>query len=342
MTEAEALPPALLDAYRDRAVLITGGLGFLGSNLAVVLAGCGARVTVLDALLPLYGGNLFNLSPVREQIDVKIADIRDEDAVRETVRGKEIVFHIAAQTSHVDSMTDPFTDVDMNCRGQIILLEAVRTEAPDARIVYAATRGQYGEVLSPPATEATPFHPTDIYSANKAAGEYYLFVYRRAFGLRACSLRISNAYGPRHQMKHSRYGILNWFVRLALDGETIRVFGEGTQLRDYHYVDDVTQAFLLAGSRPEAEGEAFNLGGPKPVRFIDMVKEVIHAAGSGRFECVPWPDDRKAIEVGDFASDWSKIRESLGWEPRVPLAEGLKKTVDYYRTFRDHYWGEAG
>ncbi|MHC4600341.1 MAG: NAD-dependent epimerase/dehydratase family protein [Planctomycetota bacterium] len=326
------------EAYDGRPVLITGGLGFLGSNLAVALAGLGAKVTVLDALLPLYGGNRFNVDPVRDRVEVIVADIRDEKAVRKAVRGKAIIFHIAAQTSHVDSMSDPFTDIDMNVRGQIILLDAVRAEAPEARVVYAGTRGQYGEVLSPPAREDTPFRPTDVYSADKAVGEYYLFVYRRAFAVRGTALRISNAYGPRHQMKHARYGILNWFVRLAMDGEPIRVFGEGKQLRDYHYVDDVTHAFLLAGSRAEAEGEAFNLGGPGPVPFIDMVRAVIGAAGSGRFETAPWPEDRKAIEVGDFSADWTKIRTLLGWEPRVSLEEGLRRTVAFYREHRDHYW----
>jgi UDP-glucose 4-epimerase len=326
------------EAYAGKRILITGGLGFLGGNLAVALAGLGARVTVLDALLPLYGGNLFNIAPHRDAIEVIEADIRNEMVVGEAVKGKEIIFHIAAQTSHVDSMTDPFLDVDMNVRGQLILLEAVRLEAKDALMVHAGTRGQYGEVLSPPAREDTPFRPTDVYSADKAVGEYYLFIYRRAHGLRATSLRISNAYGPRHQMKHSRYGILNWFVRLAMDGETIKVFGEGNQVRDYHFVDDVTRAFLLAGSRPEAEGEAFNLGGPGPVRFIDMVREVIRCAGSGAFETVAWPDDRKAIEVGDFTADWSKIESTLGWKPEVSLAEGLEKTVAYYREHRDHYW----
>ncbi|MCU0723604.1 MAG: GDP-mannose 4,6-dehydratase [Planctomycetes bacterium] len=324
--------------YEGRRALVTGGLGFLGSNLAVALAGLGARVTVLDALLPLYGGNRFNLEPAKDRVETVIADVRDAGAVRAAVRGADAVFHIAAQTSHVDSMTDPFTDIDMNCRGTIVLLEAVRAEAPGALVVYAGTRGQYGAVERPPATEDTPFRPTDVYSADKAAGEAYAFVYRRSFGLRACSLRISNAYGPRHQMKHARYGILNWFVRLALEGKTIKVFGDGAQLRDYHYVDDVTRAFLLAGSRPEAEGRIFNLGGPVPVRFVDMVREVIRAAGSGSFESVPWPADRKAIEVGDFAADWSSIRRTLGWEPKVGLAEGLARTVAYYREHRARYW----
>ncbi|MHC4777791.1 MAG: NAD-dependent epimerase/dehydratase family protein [Planctomycetota bacterium] len=325
-------------AYEGRAVLITGGLGFLGSNLAVALADMGARVTVLDALIPLYGGNRFNIDPVRGKVAVVEADIRDAAKVGEAVRGQDVIFHIAAQTSHVDSMTDPLTDVDMNVRGQIIVLEAVRRSAPDALLVYAGTRGQYGEVEEPPAGEDTPFRPTDIYSADKAVGEYFLFVYRRAHGLRTTALRISNAYGPRHQMKHSRYGILNWFVRLAMDGETIRVYGEGKQVRDYHHVDDVTRAFLLAGSHPAAEGEVFNLGGPAPVRFIDMVSEVIRAAGSGSHESVPWPDDRKVIEVGDFSADRSKILSTLGWEPRIPLPEGLKSTVAYYRQHRDRYW----
>lgn len=324
--------------YEGKEVLVTGGLGFLGSNLALALHGLGARLTLFDALLPLYGGNPFNIEGLGGAADVVQADIRDFAALERAVEGKDVVFNIAAQTSHVDSMTDPWLDVDMNCRGQINLLEAVRRRAPAARVVYAGSRAQYGRPASVPVREDTPGRPTDVYSANKAAGEAYHFVYASAFDLWVTSLRINNAYGPRHQMKHGKYGILNWFVRLALDGRTIRIFGDGAQMRDYHYVDDVTEAFLLAGRCPEARGETFVLGGPEPVSFARLVQQVVEKAGSGSCEHVPWPEDRKAIEVGDFRADFSKARDVLGWEPAVGLAEGLERTVRFYREHRDRYW----
>ncbi len=324
--------------YRGKRVLITGGLGFLGSNLACALVGHGASVSVYDALLPLYGGNMFNVEPVKDRVEVIIADIRDRARIGKAVAGKDVVFNIAAQTSHVDSMTEPLLDVEMNCAGQINLLEAVRNSAPECRIVYAGSRAQYGKIDRVPVTEDMHGRPTDIYSANKIAGEMYHFVYSSAFGLKFTSLRISNAYGPRHQMKHGKYGVLNWFIRLAIEGKKIKVFGTGAQMRDYHYVDDVTGAFLLAGMKDEALGEAFNLGGPEPVRFVDMVKTIVETAGSGGYEFVPWPADRKAIEVGDFTADTGKISRALGWRPRMELGEGIRRTVDFYRRFGKEYW----
>ncbi len=324
--------------YRGRRVLVTGGLGFLGSNLAQALVELGAKPTLYDAMLPLYGGNRFNVSGIEDRVEVVVADIRDSGRLAESVSGKDVIFNIAAQTSHVDSMTDPRTDADMNCLGQINLLEAVRRNAPGARVVYAGSRAQFGRPEKVPVTEDTRGRPTDIYSVNKVAGEGYHFVYASAFGLKFSSLRISNAYGPRHQMKHGKYGILNWFIRVALDGGVIKVFGDGSQTRDYHFVDDVTRAFLLAGMRDEALGEAFNLGGPAPAKFVDIVKLIVEAAGSGGYEHVPWPDDRKAIEVGDFSADWSKIRNRLGWIPRTRLEDGIRATVEFYRKHRAEYW----
>jgi UDP-glucose 4-epimerase len=324
----------LADAYGGQRVLVTGGLGFLGSSLARALVGQGARVRLLDAMLPLYGANLFNV----EGLDVEVlqADVRDADAVTRAVEGCDVVFHIAAQTSHVDSMQDPLLDLDMNCRGNLLVLDAVRQAG--CRLVYAGTRGQYGRVHYTPVDEQHPMQPTDIYGIHKMAAEQQCLLWGRVHGFAATSLRINNTYGPRHQMKHGKYGILNWFIRLAMEDKPIPVYEPGHQLRDYNYVDDVTAAFLLAGARPEAVGEVFNLGSGAAVRFVDMVDAIVAAAGGGQRQMIPWPKDREAIEVGDYVADYSKIERVLGWRPAVALEEGLRRTVDFYRVHREQYW----
>jgi UDP-glucose 4-epimerase len=320
--------------YAKQRILVTGGLGFLGSSLAHALVGQGARVRVLDALLPLYGGNPFNIDGL--DIEVTQGDVRDADAVQRAVQDCDVVFHIAAQTSHVDSMDDPLLDLDMNCRGNLIVLDAVRRAG--CRLVYAGTRGQYGRVQYTPVDEKHPMQPTDMYGIHKMAAEQQCLLWGRVHGFAATSLRINNTYGPRHQMKHGKYGILNWFVRLALDDKPITVYEPGHQLRDYNYVDDVTAAFLLAGSEPAAVGEVFNLGSGAPVRFVDMVDAIVATAGSGRREMIPWPRDREVIEVGDYVADYAKIERMLGWRPQVSLEEGLRRTVGFYRAHGEHYW----
>jgi UDP-glucose 4-epimerase len=327
-----------MDFYKNKKILITGGLGFLGSNLAVRLVNSGAKVTLLDAMLPLYGGNFFNVEEIKKKIKVIVADIRDKEKVEKAVKGKDLIFHIAAQTSHIDSMTDPFLDMDINCRGNIIFLESCRKFNPEVKIIYAGTRAQYGRVEYTPADEKHPFNPTDIYGVNKTAGEQYHFIYSRICGIRVASLRINNTYGPKHQMKHALYGILNWFIRLAMDGQAIKVFGEGNQLRDFNYAQDVVAAFLKAGESKNADGKIYNLGSGKPIKFIDLVKKIVEITGSGRIEYVPWPKDRKDIETGDYVASYEKIKNELGWQPEVSLEEGLKKTVEFYRKYRKKYW----
>ena len=326
------------DFFRNRKVMITGGLGFLGSNLAQTLVDLGARVLLVDPLLPLYGGNRFNIAAIADRVQVNIADIRDAGAMNELVKGQEVIYHIGNQTSHVDSMTDPLLDVDINCRGNIIFLEACRQFAPEAKIVYAGTRGQYGRPQYVPVDEQHPSNPTDIYGINKHAGEQYLFTYGRVHGMPTTSLRINNSYGVRHQMKHGKYGILNWFIRLAMDRRPITVYGTGEQLRDYNYVDDVTDAFLRVAASEQTNGEAYNLGSNERVKFIDLVHKIVDAAGSGSVEQVPWPQDRAAIEIGDFAADTTKITTALGWQPTIMLDEGLARTVAFYREYKQHYW----
>ncbi len=324
--------------YQKKKIAITGGLGFLGSNLAIELVRLGAKVTVIDPMIPLYGGNLYNIKDIEDDIDIHHNDIRDEKAMKKLVKGQEVIFHIGNQTSHIDSMTDPLYDVDINCRGNLIFLEACRDVNPDVKIVYAGSRAQYGKAESLPVSEEAPIHPVDIYGANKHVAELYHHIYQKVYGLRTTTLRLTNIYGPRHQMKHSKYGIQNWIIRLALDDEKIPIYGDGSQIRDYVYVDDVTDAFLRVGCQAKTDGETYNLGSGEPVSFKEMVECVVKIAGSGKIVFIPWPVERKRIEIGDYIADYQKIQKEVGWNPCVYFEDGLKRTIAYYREHRKHYW----
>lgn len=325
--------------YHGKKVLVTGGLGCLGSSLTLELVAAGAKVTVVDSCHPMFGANDHNLAAVRDQIDVNICDIRDEDAMNHLVKGQDILFHIGMQTSHVDSMTDPFWDIDINCRGNMVVYEAVRHHNPGCYVIYAGTRGQYGILETTPVDEKQRMQPTDIYGVNKVAAEGYGFVYNRAYQMPFCSLRVNNCYGPRHQMRHAKYGILNWFIRLAMDGETIKLYGDGSQKRDYNYVDDAIEAFLLAGANQDkCNGEAFNLGSGRARTLREATELIIDAAGKGALELVPWPADRKAIETGDYFADFSKFTAATGWQPTIEIEDGLAKTVEFYTANQKHYW----
>ncbi len=318
--------------------LITGGLGFIGSNLAHSLVAIGAEVSIADACIDPYGWNFANIREIKDRVSFTKADIRDEKAMAAAVKGQDFIFNCAAQVSHIDSMTDPFLDVDINCRGNLVLLEACRRHADKAKIVYAGTRGQMGSLHYSPADEEHPDNPTDIYGANKWAAEKYHLVYNSAYGIRATSLRINNTYGERNQMRHAKYGIMNWFIRLALEGKEIQVFGDGSQTRDYNYITDVVDAMILAAQSEKSNGKYYLLGSGNEIKFMDMVKSVIKAAGSGSYKLVPWPADRKAIEIGNFFVTYEKIRDELGWEPKTSLDEGLRKTIAFYRERKKEYW----
>lgn len=328
-------------SYRDSRVLITGGLGFVGSNLALALVGEGATVTVLDSMLPLYGGNLFNIEPIRDKVQVTFTDIRDRSSMNYVVRDKDYVFHLAGQVSHVDSITEPFTDVDINVNGTLTVLESCRRFNPGARIIFTGTRGQYGPSVKLPVDESAPTNPMGMYAITNLTAEKMVLMYDQVHDLKSVCLRVTNTYGPRHQMKHNRYGVLNWFVRLAMDGETIPIFGDGKILRDFLYIDDLVEALMQCGLCEAAYGEIFNVGFSEPISFVGLIEEIIAVTGTGRYEFTPFTAERKALEPGDFWSDTGKIRKVVGWNPSVPLQDGLRRTVDYYLQHRVHYWTPA-
>jgi len=324
------------DFYRGRKVLVTGGLGFIGSNLCRTLADLGAAVTAVDSLLPDYGGNVFNLAGYEEKVRINIADVRGH-GMEYLVRGQQVLFNLAGQVSHIDSMQDPVTDLEINCTSQLRLLEAVRHGNPELKVVYAGTRQVYGRPLYLPVDEKHLLQPVDVNGINKISGEFYHLVYHQVYGIRASSLRLTNTYGPRQLIKHNRQGFIGWFVRQAAFGEEIEVFGDGRQMRDFNHVDDVVDAFLRAGARAEADGQVLNLGHPQPVSLVELVRLLLEVAGGGSFKLVPFPEERKRIDIGDFYADISRAQATLGWAPLTGLREGLQQTVDYYRRHKQQY-----
>ncbi len=324
------------DYYAGRKVLVTGGLGFIGSNLCRTLADLGATVTAVDSLLPGYGGNLFNLCGYEERVRINIADVRGH-GMEYLVRGQDVLFNLAGQVSHLDSMADPVTDLEINCTSQLRLLEAVRRGNPELKIVYAGTRQIYGRPNYLPVDEKHLLQPVDVNGINKISGEFYHLVYHQVYGIRASSLRLTNTYGPRQLVKHNRQGFIGWFVRQAAFEEEILVFGDGRQQRDFNHVDDVVDAFLRAGALDAADGEVFNLGDARPVSLLALVELLLEVAGGGRYRLVPFPPERARIDIGDFHADTTKARQVLGWQPRVPLRTGLASTIAYYRAHRENY-----
>jgi UDP-glucose 4-epimerase len=324
------------DFYRGRKVLVTGALGFIGSNLSRTLADLGASVLAVDSLLPDYGGNLFNLAGYEDKVRINIADVRGH-GMGYLVRGQDVIFNLAGQVSHIDSMTDPFTDLEINCRSQLSILEALRQQNPDAKVVYAGTRQIYGKPMRLPVDETHLLNPTDVNGINKISGEMYHLVYHSVYGIRASSLRLSNTYGPRQLIRHNRQGFIGWFMRQVVLGEEIQLFGDGTQKRDFDYVDDVVDAFLRAGASDAADGQVFNLGGDEAVSLLELTRLMIEIAGGGSYRLVPFPPERKRIDIGDFHADTRKIRATLGWAPRVTLRDGLTRTIEYYLRHKEQY-----
>ncbi|MQA31494.1 MAG: NAD-dependent epimerase/dehydratase family protein [Luteitalea sp.] len=330
------------ERYRGRRVLITGGLGFIGSSLAHHLVALGADVLLVDSLIPDYGGNVFNIDGIADRVHVNIADIRQQSTMNHLVRQRDVIFNLAGQVSHIDSIRDPYADLEINCRGQLTILEACRYNNPTVKVVFAGTRQVYGRPDSLPVSESHLVRPTDVNGINKAAGEYYHLVYNNVFHVRACSLRLTNVYGPRQLIRHNRQGFIGWFLRQAVEDGTIEIYGDGSQLRDFVYVDDAADAFLRAGEDEACNGEVFNIGGDEPISHRDLTTLLVEVAGAGRVRYIDWPADRKAIDVGDFYADSSKFRRLTGWAPSVTLREGLSRTVSYYRRHFDRYVDGAG
>jgi len=326
-----------VEYYRGKRVAITGGLGFIGSNLARRLLDLRAEVLLIDSMVPDYGGNLFNVADVRHRLHVNFADVRDANAMNYLVQGQEVIFNLAGQVSHIDSMLDPYTDLEINCRSQLSLLEACRRYNPTVKVVFASTRQVYGRPDRTPVDETHLARPTDVNGINKLAGEWYHIVYNNTHGVRATVLRLTNTYGPRQLMKHNRQGFLPWFIRQVIDDEEIQLFGDGSQRRDFTYVDDVADALLLAGCTEGTDADIFNLGG-ESASLLEIVELLIELAGRGSYRLVEWPPEKKVIDIGSYEADYTKIRQALGWEPKVSLREGLARTIDYYDKHREYYW----
>jgi UDP-glucose 4-epimerase len=324
--------------YRQRSVLITGGAGFIGSNLARRLVRHGAKVTVTDSLIPQYGGNTFNLHDLRDRIEFSITDVRDRYAMAHLVQGQHVLFNLAGQTSHLDSMDDPQTDLEINATAQLSILEACRRHNPAIKVVFASTRQIYGRPAYLPVDQNHPIRPIDVNGINKLAGESYHLLYNDIHGIRACALRLTNTYGPGMRVKDARQTFLGIWIRRLIDGIPFQIFGDGTQLRDFNFVDDCVDALLLAGASDSANGKAYNLGSREVVSLRQLADLLVAIEPSARYEIVEFPPERKAIDIGDYYGDFSPIHADLGWEPTTRLADGLRQTVDYYRRHRGEYW----
>ena len=325
------------DYFENKQVLITGGIGFIGSNLARRLVSLGAKVTLVDSLIPTYGGNLFNLHDIQDRVSVNISDVRDPYAIAYLVKGKDYLFNLAGQTSHIDSMTDPQTDLAINASAQLSILEACRQHNPTIKIVFASTRQLYGKPDYLPVDEKHPIRPVDVNGINKLAGEWYHLLYNNVYGIRSCALRLTNTYGPGMRIKDARQTFLGIWIRQILEGQPIKVFGDGQQLRDFNYVDDCVEALLLAAISDLSNGKVYNLGSLEVISLKDLASMMVDMGYGGSFEIVPFPPERKAIDIGDYYSDFSLIKEELGWIPQITLPEGLRQTLAYYANFIKHY-----
>lgn len=326
----------MIEAFCDRRVLISGGLGFIGSNLARRLVELGAHVTLVDSLVPEYGGNLFNIAGIEDRVRVNISDVRDEYSMHYLVQGQDLLFNLAGQTSHADSMQDPFTDLDINCRAQLSILEACRKHNPQISIVFASTRQIYGKPEYLPVDEKHLLRPIDVNGINKMAGEWYHILYSNVYGIRSCALRLTNTIGPRMRVKDSRQTFLGTWIRLLVQGNPFEIWG-GSQLRDFTYVDDAVRALLLAASSENTYGQVYNLGGDCIVSLKDLADLFIEVNGNGRYTICPFPPERKRIDIGDYYADYSSFHKATGWKPEVPLREGLARTLAFYRENLQHY-----
>ena len=321
----------------NKKILITGGLGFIGSNLARRLVELENEVTVVDSLIPEYGGNLRNLFDLEERISINLSDIRDQYSICEIVKGHDYLFNLAGQTSHLDSMENPFTDLDINAKAQLSILEACRKNNPETRIIFASTRQVYGKPQYLPVDEKHPLYPVDVNGINKIAGEQYNILYSEVYGIRSSVLRLTNTYGPRMRIKDARQTFLGIWIRNLLQGKPIQVFGDGTQRRDYNFIDDVIDALLLAALSDDADGKAYNLGSPNPLTLEETAKLMCKQVEGANYELIPFPEDRKAIDVGDFICDFTTFSDTFGWAPKVSFVEGITKSIEFFKREISYY-----
>lgn len=312
-------------------VLVTGGLGFIGSNVAEAFAKRGARITVFDNGDPLGGGNSRNLDEVAGDIELITGDIRDAEAVARVVRDAEVIIHCAAQTSHMRSMQEPLLDLDVNARGTLTLLEAVRKTRPDAKLVHIGTSTQIGRATQPDVTELHPEFPLDMYSANKTATEKYVLLYANAHNLRTTVIRLANNFGPRAHIRSTQFGFVNFFIGQALQGKELTVYGTGTQLRNISFVADSVDAILAAVESDAGNGQTLFAVADRQLSVLDCATAITTQLG-GSVRSIPWPPERAVIEVGDTVIRNQKIREILGWRPRFQLDEALQLTRAFYET----------
>jgi UDP-glucose 4-epimerase len=325
-----------MNDFRGRRVIVTGGLGFIGANLARKLVDAGAHVTLVDSLIPEYGGNLFNISGLEDKVTVNISDVRDPHSMRYLVQGQDYLFNLAGQTSHMDSMLDPETDLEINCRAQLSILESCRKYNPDIKIVFASTRQIYGKPDYLPVDENHPLRPTDVNGINKMAGEWYHILYNNVYGIRACSLRLTNTYGPRMRIKDARQTFLGVWIRCLVEGRPFEVW-DGVQKRDFNYVDDVVEAMLLCASTDEANGKIYNLGASPSINLTDLAELLVDLRPAGQYVIKTFPADRKRIDIGDYYADFRKIMSELDWSPKVGLRDGLEETIVFYERYLPHY-----
>lgn len=333
---AKEIEAKITSDYSGKKVLITGGLGFIGSNMAERLVELGADVLLVDSLIPEYGGNRANIQGFEDKVTVNISDVRDPHSMKQLVRGADYLFNLAGQTGHLDSMKDPFTDLEINCRAQLSILEACRLNNPDIRIVFAGTRQIYGKPDYLPVDEIHPLRPADVNGIHKTAGEWYHLLYSKIYGIRSTVLRLTNTIGPRMRIKDARQTFLGVWIRCLLENRPFEVWG-GNQLRDFTYVDDCVRALLAAAVSPQAVGMVFNLGGERVVSLLEAAEMLVKIHGSGRFHIKEFPEERKAIDIGDYYSDDGLLRNTLGLCPTLTLEQAFEKTLNYFSSRLEHY-----